>query len=433
MKSMFYVSNEINGRLASRFQSCGKTLISNLIVFLLITFTSEAYSASNFQELPPELILALTTAMQKHPNVLSADSQMLSAKSQVQAGEFRWYPRAEVSVRTGERGDRYSTIGLNQTLWDNGKLNADFAVAKAGESAALASKHNAMQSIGVAAATAYFDVARAREQKEVAQENVNEHEKLYSSVLKRNGGGIGSKSDVTLTTSRLQQARATAKQWQGEVARAEAAYLSVVGAPVPSTNLPLINVWEVAGGQDGLAARVIARSPSIQKLKEDVKAAEATVVSRRAALYPTLFARVDNTKYFGSGPFDSDTRFSVNFQWQNDVALTQRFQVEAAQHAVTAAQHAISSEERQLLQTASNFWADYTTALNRSEELEKFSISAAETVTLFKRQFTIGRRSWPEVTNTLQDLYSAKSQRVDAKYAVMASRMRLAFVGGRVR
>ncbi len=112
------------------------------------------------------------------------------------------------------------------------------------------------------------------------------------------------------------------------------------------------------------------------------------------------------------------------------MALTQRFRVEAAQHAVNAAQHALASQERQLLQTASNYWADYTTALNRSEELEKFSVSAAETVTLFKRQFTIGRRSWPEVTNTLQDLYSAQSQKVDAKYAVMASRMRLAFVGG---
>lgn len=427
---MFFVLNEKN-YLQVNFSGLWKSSFINwLAIFLLLVSATSVHAGSNSQELPEELVVAINSAMQKHPDVLSADSQMLSAKSQVQAGEYRWYPRAEVSVRTGERGDRYSTIGLNQTLWDNGKLNAEYAAAKAGESAALANKYNAMQSIGMAAATAYLDVARAREQREVAEENVNEHKKLHSSVLKRSDGGIGSKSDVTLTTSRLQQARATAKQWQGEVAKAEAAYLSVVGVFPPSDSLPLINMWEVAGGKDGLATRVIARAPSMQKLREDVKAAEATVISRRAELFPTLFARVDNTKYFGSGPFDSDTRFSVNFQWQNDVALTQRFRLEAAQHAVNAAQHALASQERQLLQTASNYWADYTTALNRSEELEKFSVSAAETVTLFKRQFTIGRRSWPEVTNTLQDLYSAQSQKVDAKYAVMASRIRLAFVGG---
>ena len=49
---------------------------------------------------------------------------------------------------------------------------------------------------------------------------------------------------------------------------------------------------------------------------------------------------------------------------------------------------------------------------------------------LFKRQFTIGRRSWPEVMNTLQDLYAARNQKVDARYAAMSSRMRLAFLGG---
>jgi adhesin transport system outer membrane protein len=139
---------------------------------------------------------------------------------------------------------------------------------------------------------------------------------------------------------------------------------------------------------------------------------------------------VDNTHYFGSGPFDNDTKFSVNFQWQNDVALTQRFQVDAAQHLVSAAKQALESEQRILVQTASNYWADYTTAISRSEELNKFSESAAETVKLFKRQFTIGRRSWPEVTNTLQDLYSARSQQVDAKYLAMTSRMQIAFVGG---
>jgi len=401
-------------------------LSSQLCMLAFLTTSTQLFAAP---ALPEEMTQAIRSAMQTHPDVMVANSRMLSATSQVTAGDYRWYPRAEVAIRTGRQGDRYSTIGLNQTLWDNGKLDADYDAAKAGESAALAGKDATMESVGIAAAVAYLDVARAREQKAVAEENVNEHRKLHFSVLKRSDGGIGSKSDVTLTTSRLQQARATAKQWQGEVARSEAAYLSIVGAP-PTDNLPLINLWEVEGGQDGLVKRVVGRAPSLQKLKEEVRAAEATVISKRAQLYPTLYARVDNTRYFGSGPFDTDTRFSVNFQWQNDVAFTQRYQVEAAQYMVDAAKHALESEERVLIKTASNYWDDYTTAINRSEELGKFSASAAETVQLFKRQFTIGRRSWPEVTNTLQDLYSAQSQKVDATYAAMASRMKLAFIAG---
>jgi adhesin transport system outer membrane protein len=407
-----------------------KNLLRNLGVILFMTTAFSANADTDLPELPEGLVQAIRSAMQAHPDVMAANSQMLSAKSQVEAGGYRWYPKAEVAVRTGERGDRYSTVGLNQTLWDFGRLNADFEAAKAGELAAFSGKNFAMQSIGMAAAVAYLDVARAREQKAVAEENVNEHRKLHFSVQKRNDGGIGSRSDVSLTTSRLQQARAMEKQWEGAVSRSEAAYLSVIGAPVDPGNLPLVKSWQVAGEQEGLIARVVERSPSLQKLREEVKVAEATVDSKKAQLFPTLYARVDNTHYFGSGPFDNDTRFSVNFQWQNDVALTQRFQVEAAQHMVTSAQYALAAEERVLVQAASNYWADYITAISRSEELNKFAVSAAETVKQFKRQFTIGRRSWPEVTNTLQDLYSARSQQVDAKYAAMSARMQLAFVGG---
>lgn len=157
---------------------------------LLLGSAMVANATSDIPELPDELVLAIRSAMQAHPEVMVANSQMLSAQSQVQAGEYRWFPKAEVSVRTGERGDRYSTVGVNQTLWDFGRINADFEAAKAGELAARSGKNVAMQSIGMAAAIAYLDVARAREQKAVAEENVSEHRKLHFSVLKRNDGGI---------------------------------------------------------------------------------------------------------------------------------------------------------------------------------------------------------------------------------------------------
>ncbi len=412
------------------FFSSSKNDVKGLLVGLLAAFLHTEGIANEVGNLPEEMLTAIRSATQVHPDVMAANAQMLAAKSQVEAGAYRWYPRAEAAIRTGERGDRYSTLGLNQTLWDNGKINADFDAAKATERAAKSAKTAAMREIAMAAATAYLNVAKTREQKKVAQENVDEHRVLHASVVRRNDNGIGSKSDVTLTTSRLQQARATERQWQGAVERAEAEYYSVVGVAVAAGGLPLPVAWSVPGGQDGLITRVVETSPSMQKLRDEVQVAEAMVASAKAQLFPTLFARVDNTQYFGSGPFDNDTRFSVNMQWQNDVALTQRYRVDAAQHKVSAAKYAVEAEERNLVQFAKNYWSDYTTAVNRIEELDKFSESAAETVKLFKRQFTIGRRSWPEVTNTLQDLYSARSQKVEAVYAAMASRMQLAIVGG---
>jgi len=402
-------------------------LLRQFCTFALMVVCAAATAAP---VLPDEVVLAIRTAIQTHPDVMGADSKMLSAQTQVVAGGYRWFPKAEVAVKAGKSGDRYSTIGLNQTLWDGGKLNAGFDSAKATESAALFDKDVSMESVGMAAALVYIEVAKARHQKQVADDNVSEHEKLYESVQRRRDGGIGARSDVTLASSRLRQARATAEHWQGEVSRSEAAYLSVVGTSPVEGSLPLINLWDIANGKEGVVARVVARAPSLQKIREEVKVAELDVASKKAQLFPTLYARVENIQYFGNSAINDDTRFSVNFQWQNDVALTQRYQVDAAQYMVMAAQRLLESEERKLKNSASDYWDDYATSLSRREELGRFLISASETVLLFKRQFTIGRRSWPEVMNSLQDLYSARSQKVDAMYGAMSARMKLAFVAG---
>lgn len=425
---MSFLSFEGSVSLEARCSGiCKKAL---LITMISMPFLFSAGSNAVAPVMPAEMEQAIRTAIQTHPDVMAADSQRLSAHSQVVAGDYRWFPRADVSARTGKSGDRYSVIGLQQTLWDAGRLNADYEAVKANEQAALSGKGATMEAIGMAAANAYLNLARAREQLLVAEENVEQHEQLHASVIKRNEGGIGSKSDVTLTTSRLQQARAAARQWQGEVGRAEAAYLSVIGSEAPASGLQALALWEVENGREGVITRVAARSPTLQKLREEVRVAEAVVDSKKAQLYPSLYARIDNTHYFGSSPVDNDTRFSINFEWQNDVALSQRYHIDAAQHQVMAARRALESEQRRLTEAASSYWDDYLTAINRTAELDQFAASAVETVQLFKRQFTIGRRSWPEVMNTLQDLYAARNQKVDARYAAMSSRMRLAFLGG---
>jgi len=392
--------------------------------------------------LPAEMEHAIQSAMKTNPEVTSADSDVLAAGSQVKAGEYRWYPKAVVSNNVGKmvtssttRNDsnRYNNLGLKQTLWDAGKLDAGFDNTKSNKLVAVSQEGSVMESVGMRAAVAYLDVLRTREQLKVAQRNVAEHNTLFSSISNRKTGGLGTKSDVTLATTKLQQARATAELWKGEIEKAEAVYLSVVGA-APESTMPLLKLWDVPGGKEGVVNQIKQRSPSLAKLRNEVEAAKANVRSQQAQLYPTVYAQADNTHYFGgvspSTGNTNDFRVSINIEWQNDVALSQRYQVDAAQHKVEAAQNSVLAEERTLIQQGSVYWDDYTTARQREKELTQFSISAGDTVQLFKRQFTIGRRSWPEVMNSQEDLYSAQSQLTEAKYNVLSTRMRLAFVGG---
>ena len=94
--------NKNNKLLMRMFVSAIRNLLCKLGGVLLMASTTNAIAASAMPELPEQLILAIRSAIQAHPDVMIANSQMLSAKSQVEAGVYRWYTFANNAASVGE-------------------------------------------------------------------------------------------------------------------------------------------------------------------------------------------------------------------------------------------------------------------------------------------------------------------------------------------
>lgn len=63
-------------------------LSSQLCMLAFLTTSTQLFAAP---ALPEEMTQAIRSAMQTHPDVMVANSRMLSATSQVTAGDYRWY------------------------------------------------------------------------------------------------------------------------------------------------------------------------------------------------------------------------------------------------------------------------------------------------------------------------------------------------------
>lgn len=80
-----------NNKLLMRLYEIGiRNWLYMLSGVLLMMSVGSAIAESALPELPEELVVAIRSAIQAHPDVMSANSQMLSAKSQVEAGNYRW-------------------------------------------------------------------------------------------------------------------------------------------------------------------------------------------------------------------------------------------------------------------------------------------------------------------------------------------------------
>jgi len=78
--------NAKDGLLANLLKICMRDLICKFGGFLFLLSAINATAASDITELPDEMMLAIRSAMREHPDVMVADSKMLSARSQVEAG-----------------------------------------------------------------------------------------------------------------------------------------------------------------------------------------------------------------------------------------------------------------------------------------------------------------------------------------------------------
>ena len=83
--------NKDNGLLMSLPVSTARNLLCKLGGALLMVTAINAVAASNDPEFPEEMLMAIRSAIQAHPDVMIANSKMLSAKSQVEAGGYGYH------------------------------------------------------------------------------------------------------------------------------------------------------------------------------------------------------------------------------------------------------------------------------------------------------------------------------------------------------
>jgi len=385
-------------------------------------------------DLPNDLDHAIKTALVTHPEIAGANANVMVAQSALDAGEYRWFPTVDIGLRAANDDNHAIVAGISQTLWDAGRINSIYAADEALFAQSRSARLETLEAVGTRTTTAYLDILKARDQVKVAADNVIEHRLLLTSISNRERGGIGTASDVSLATSRMQSARATSDFWAGEERRTIVAYIAIVGEE-PSPTMNETGNWNWSEDKDSTVHQAITRSPILDKLRSDIDVAEANAETAEAELYPTLSARLEHREYIGgvdNNSFETDTPISLNLDWQSDVVLTQRFRVDAAKHQITVAKQQLAAAERQVTQTVAFYWEDYTTAINRELELEKFANSAEKTLGQFRRQFNIGRRSWPEVMNAVLDVNRANTDYVTAKYNAMSASANLAFLAGKM-
>ncbi|HEY3740308.1 MAG TPA: TolC family protein [Bryobacteraceae bacterium] len=201
---------------------------------------------------------------------------------------------------------------LNQTVFDLSRIHALHASDER-EKAADFSARDARDLVAMAAAGAYLQATAAANRIQVAEAAVRTAEAVHTQASDRLKNGLNARIDVTRTEVQLQTDRQRLRALRADLEKQKLVLARVIGLPLDQA-FTLSDDFAFAGltglTQADAIAKAKAERADVAAASAQVKAAEATYRSIRAAALPSLSVEADYGA-IGVNPAQSHGTFGV--------------------------------------------------------------------------------------------------------------------------
>jgi cobalt-zinc-cadmium efflux system outer membrane protein len=199
-----------------------------LSVLLLFPARTDAVPTERTEVLT--LQQALELAFAAHPDLAGGAAALRSAAGSEERAGARPSLSASGSHTSREREDSQSaSLKVQQLLSDGGKTAAAVRAAQRSEDAAASDLESLRNTLAYEVRIAYYELVRARQELQVAQEMVALHEKHLDKAKALLAAGASPKSDVTAAEVDLSRSRLDLATARADAARAAAALENAMG------------------------------------------------------------------------------------------------------------------------------------------------------------------------------------------------------------
>ena len=392
-------------------------LLLKTIYFVLAFLSLKESYALDTLNIQDAMRLAVTT----HPAVLGKNNELLAASYSLEGAKWQRYPAlsAQTASPTISRQGVITTMTIDQPLWTGGRISSNINAATARALAVQYDLEDTQQTILIKVTNAFCNMIKFQEKLLSASESVVEHQRLLELIERRAMGEISPENEVTLARARLAQSKSDQLQYELSYKNAKADLEQLTGVKVESLIKPApTNLMLDKNSTPLLIERAINYSPTLKKLEAQRAAAEADKETKKSILWPQLSARYShNWEAGGSGTYSvpSDTAFlALTFQPGNGLSsLSTINQAEAMISSAESNRENASKDISDRIRLAIN---DLSSSGNEVEVFNDLVVSSAEVYESSLRQFTLGKKTWPEVLNAWRENIQAKYSLTDSRW-----------------
>lgn len=369
---------------------------------------------------------AIDRAVETHPSIAAAKAQARAAGAEVRAAKWQKFPTFSVEgLLLDQRvGSAQAQAVVDQPLWTGGRISGAIGRARARQDAASAAFDEAVLTIALSTAQAFFEVHRWHERLAILSLSLEQHRRMVETMERRYAQEVSPLSDLELARSRALQIEQQIYQARSQEAAASSRLRELVGDPFYVAGALPSAPRDWPQFDDGaITAQALGYSPQLKRLRFEAEAAGAEARIARASVLPQLSGQYSYNDASGH-------RVGLVLKAQSDGGLSRFAAAEAARSREEASELQAVAAERQLRDQLFALLRDYESATSRLRGSAAASVSAQRVMGSYMRQFTSGRRTWLDVMNAVREATTAQIDELEAKISGQSSQVRVLLLSG---
>ncbi len=382
-----------------------------------------------------------------NPTILEQLKNYNSTKEDVTIAQAGYYPKLDVSVGVGyehtERNNR--PLGVANQSFDYNVYNNSLKYTqnifkgfettyqiKENENRTLSAAYKYIEqvnAISFAMVNTYLQVLRQRELLDNAKETIDINEEIIAKVQKLYDSGLTTLSEVNKIESSLALAKSNYVVQENTLLDVTYNMHAVLGRylDIESMEKPTEEIRFPQTVEDA-AQFAMQNNPSLLVSKYNIGLAEATNHKSKAPFYPKVDVEVSQSmsKNLSATEGESDAFRAMAYLSYN---LFNGFADTAAlQKSVSEVHKEVQIKNklrRNTIEDLNLAWAAYEKLNQQMVHLQRYREFSEKTLTLYKKEYDLGRRTLLDLLSAQSDFSNSKSQIINTEYSALFAKYRI--------
>lgn len=322
---------------------------------------------------------------------------------------------------------RESALTLSQMIYDGFGTKSEVQRNEARVKSAAHKVSGTSEEIGLRAVETYLEVVRRQELRNLTQDNLAAHERVYEQIKLRSDSGVGRKADLEQAQARLALAQANMVSAEANLREANIQFQRVIGEMPANLARPEQPAGVPVSEEEALATAV-NNHPLLHSAAADIEATKAQTRAAESLLQP----RVDlvlgtswNNDLDGVRYKDNDAYAMLRLQYNLYHGGTDKARVAERRIQEMEAAEVMNKTRREVEESTRLSWNSLLTSTDRIPKLKAHADATEQTRDAYAKQFSIGQRTLLDLLDSENELYTARSNYIDGQYVEMFARYRL--------